>query len=204
MKAILLFFVCFATTYSAYATDVDSSIITFTTEYESEDLTDILMFQGMEMHKMRLSAPDLADKRFKIIATSYWEGKAPETNTLFDSGTMPYEHMQTIGDTTLLIKAIAQEKDGQLDIMFRLTNMSFRHSMKIMDTDNYVLKNMPDEGGIGIRYGSPFYLLAYIQPYDLGNGMMSWCAVAANGANIENWGEKFGIPHYVTFQVELY
>jgi hypothetical protein len=56
---------------------------------------------------------------------------------------------------------------------------------------------------LDIGYKEKFYLLAYILPYDVGNGFKSYCEVGANGKDIEKWGEKFGVKHYLIFEMQI-
>jgi hypothetical protein len=54
-----------------------------------------------------------------------------------------------------------------------------------------------------IGYNKKFYLLTYILPYERQDGSKSWCDVGADGMDIENWGQKFGIKHYLIFEMKF-
>ena len=74
---------------------------------------------------------------------------------------------------------------------------------KAIKSDEYSLRNLADESKLQIGYNQPFHFLAYILPYKRADGSKSWCEVGSNGKDIENWGEKFGIKHYLLFEMKF-
>jgi len=65
------------------------------------------------------------------------------------------------------------------------------------------LRNLADESNLKIDYDKEFYLLAYILPYEREDGSKSWCEVGTSGKDVENWGKKFGIKHYLLFEMKF-
>jgi hypothetical protein len=54
-----------------------------------------------------------------------------------------------------------------------------------------------------IGYGKKFYFMAVILPFERADGSKSWCDVGSSGKDIANWGKKFGIKHYLLFEMRL-
>lgn len=88
--------------------------------------------------------------------------------------------------------------------MFNFPRFSTSREFTTISTeDDYSLRNLVEESKLPIQYNESFYLLAYILPYDMGNGFKSYCEVGQNGNQPEEWGAKFGIPHYWLFEMTL-
>ena len=51
-----------------------------------------------------------------------------------------------------------------------------------------------------VEFDKKFYLMVYMLPYVEGN-TRQYCAVENSGEDIENWGRKFGIKHYLVFEM---
>lgn len=83
---------------------------------------------------------------------------------------------------------------------FRLT---VTKEYKALNTDDYSLRNIAEESKREVGYNKKFYLLTYILPYKLQDGSKSWCAVGNSGKDIENWGQRFGVEHYLIFEMEF-
>ena len=48
-----------------------------------------------------------------------------------------------------------------------------------------------------------FYAFAYILFYEK-NGMLLYCAVDRSGKDVLNWGNEFGIDHYLVFEMKIF
>ena len=59
---------------------------------------------------------------------------------------------------------------------------------------------MVNEGQI--KTNEAFPLLVYTLPYEM-HGNLWWGNVNVCGKDIESWGKRFGIKHYVVFEMEF-
>ena len=84
---------------------------------------------------------------------------------------------------------------------FKFPRFSTNKEFKATKSKDYSLRNIADESNLDIQYNEPFYLLAYILPYEREDGSKSWCEVGTAGKDLENWGNKFGIKHYLLFEM---
>ena len=86
---------------------------------------------------------------------------------------------------------------------FKFPRFSITKEFDAIETDDYSLRNIAEESNMTIRYDEHFYLLAYILPYEREDGSKSWCDIGTSGNDIENWGERFGIKHYLLFEMKF-
>ncbi len=67
-------------------------------------------------------------------------------------------------------------------------------------SDDYSLRDIGTK--IAIRNNVPFPAFAYILPYEE-NGWKMYCAVDQSGTNVEDWGKRFKIRHYLIFEMRF-
>ena len=169
---------------------------------DNPEIRDILQFEGIEYLKLQFIGQDLPDKHYHLTVKEIWDGKIVRDTTVFNSQTIGIEQFETVNDTILKLKVIAKlTDDNKLKMTFRFPRFGMTREFDAIDSDLYSLRNIAQEGNLDIGYGEKFYLLAYILPYEREDGSKSWCDVGSSGADIERWGEKFGIRHYLLFEM---
>ncbi len=176
------------------------------TEYSNNsEISDILDFEGIQYLKLKFTGQKLKNKSYHLTVKEIWEGKVVSDKTLVNSISLPYEWMQKVKDTTLNIKVISKLTiQNKLKMTFKLPGFSFNKEFEAYKTsDKYSLRNVAEESNLKIGYNKRFYLLVYILPYDRKDGHKSYCDVGTNGKDIENWGKKFGIKHYLLFEMKF-
>lgn len=175
-------------------------------DYSSEnpEIGDILQFEGIEYLKLQFIGKELANKSYHISVKEIWDGKIVRDTTVFDSRTIGIPQFEKINDTVLKLKVISKlTADNKLKMTFKFARFSITKEFDAIDTDDYSLRNIAEESKMEISYDKKFYLLAYILPYERKDGSKSWCDVGSSGKEIEKWGEKFGIRHYLLFEMEF-
>lgn len=176
-------------------------------ELDNDDLRNIIDFQDIEFKKATITGNDLKGKTFHLKAKEIWDGKVVSENTIENSANRPefVKYLRKINDTIFKIKVISKltsENKIKMDFIFPRTSTS--REFKLHKTkDLYRLRNLAAESNLEIRLDKPFPLFAYILPYHRGNGFSSYCDVGSSGKDVENWGEKFGIKHYIIFELEF-
>lgn len=170
---------------------------------ENPEIADILQFEGINYIKTKFSGTDLKGKSYHLTVKEIWDGKVVRDTTVFDSKTMQYERFRKINDTVFTLKTISKREGKKLRMTFKFPGFNFTKVYDAIESDDYSLRNIADESKMEIAYNKKFYLLAYILPYEHKDGSKSWCEVGSNGKDLENWGKKFGIKHYLLFEMKF-
>jgi len=174
------------------------------TEYASDnvEIRDLLSFEGIDYMKLTFSGEDLRGKSYHLTVKEIWDGKIVSDTTVIDSKSLSFKQFQTLSDTVFKMRVVSKHTDdNQLKMTFKFPRFSVTKNYDAIDSENYSLRNLADESHLEISYNKSFYLLAYILPYEREDGSLSWCDVGTSGNDIENWGEKFGIKHYLLFEM---
>lgn len=178
----------------------------FISEYysENQEINDILQFEGIDYMKLRFIGDGLKDKSFHITVKEIWDGKIVKESTVIDSREIGVPRFETVGDSILRINVLSRlTHKNRLKITFKFPGFSVTKEYDAIESGEYSLRNIVDESHMDIGYDEKFYLLAYIPPYEREDGSKSWCEVGTSGKDIESWGEKFGIKHYLIFEMEF-
>lgn len=176
------------------------------TDYSSdnEEIKDILQFEGIEYLRIKFIGEDLKTKSYHLTVKEIWNGKIVSDTTIINSLELPFEQFKKINDTVLKMKIISKlTEDNKLKMTFKFPRFSINKSFDAVNSDDYSLRNIAEESKMEIGYNKKFYLLAYILPYEREDGSKSWCDVGASGKDIENWGDKFKIEHYLLFEMKF-
>lgn len=169
---------------------------------QNKELFDLLRFENIDYYQISFKGENLKNKTYKITVKEIWNGKVRSENLVFDSKEMAEIGLDKVSDTILTLKVISKiTPNNKLKVSFMLPRFGITRSYKAIKSDEYSLRNLADESNLPIGYGKPFYFLAYILPYKSSDGSKSWCEVGSNGKDIENWGKKFGIKHYLLFEM---
>lgn len=177
-----------------------------TSTYGSEnvELLDLLRFEGLDLYQIKFSGDDLIGKSYKITVKEFWSGKLKSEKVVIDTEDLVNAGLDKINDTTLRMKVISRTTgQGKIKISFIFERFSNTKEYTALKTDEYSLRNLADESKLPIDYGTPFYLMAMILPYQSEDGSKSWCEVGTNGKDVENWGKKYGIKHYLLFEMKF-
>lgn len=169
---------------------------------ENQELNDIMRFEGINYMKVFFTGNELKDKKYKLTVKEIWDGKLKEESVVFDSKSIGIRQFEMVNDTVLKIKVIAKHTyDNKLKMTFMFPNFEISSEYDAIDSDAYSLRNIAQESKMEIGYNKKFYFLAYILPYEKEGGVRAYCEVGSAGKDIETWGEKFGIKHYLIFEM---
>ena len=174
------------------------------TEYASDnvEIRDILSFEGIDYMKLKFIGKELKGKSYKLSVKEIWDGKIVSDTTVLDSKSLGVKQFETLNDTVFKMKVISKlTNENKLKMTFKFPRFSVTKKYDAIKSDDYSLRNLADESNLAIGYNKKFYLLAYILPYEREDGSKSWCEVGTAGDDIEKWGEKFGIKHYLLFEM---
>ncbi|WP_291116049.1 hypothetical protein [Flavobacterium sp. UBA6135] len=166
------------------------------------DVRDVLQFEGIEYMNLEFAGTELKNKSYQLTVKEIWNGKVKSETVVFDSKSIGIEEFSKVNDTILNLKVISKlTNHNKLKMTFKFPSFSFTKEYDAIELNEYSLRNLARESKLEIEYGKKFYLLAYILPYKREDGSKSWCEVGSNGKDIENWGLKYGIEHYLLFEM---
>jgi len=179
--------------------------MTTSNDLTNADLWQILRSEGIQFQKAVFTGDQLKNKSFRLKAKEIWDGKIVADSTIMDSGASPYEQFRNINDTIFEIKVVAKlTSENKIKASFNSSMFSTRKEfMAHKSKYQYSLRNIVSESKMEIDYNKPFVLFAYILPYEREDNTASYCDIGTSGSDIENWGQKFGIKHYILFEMEF-
>lgn len=203
-KTWLTFAFAVSLVYSSYAQQKPDLKMTSKFGSENRDLFDILMFENIDYYKINFTGQELKNKTYKITVKEIWNGNVKSESTVFDSKEMAEMNLDKVNDTTLNLKVISRlTPKNKIRVSFVFNRFSNTKEYDAIESDDYSLRNLAEESKLPIVYGGKFYFMAVILPYQRANGSKSWCEVGSSGKDIENWGKKFGIKHYLLFEMKF-
>ena len=205
MKKFIWILICLILTNISFGQKSESGL-KMISDYSSDnpEISDILQFEGIEYMKLKFIGQDLKSKSYKLTVKEIWDGKIVRDTTVFDSKSIGIKQFETVNDTVLNLKVISKlTPKNKLRMTFKCPRFSITKEYNAIESDEYSLRNIAEESNMEIGYDKKFYLLAYILPYQREDGSKSWCDVGTSGKDIENWGKKFGIKHYLLFEMKF-
>lgn len=167
--------------------------------WTADDIRRLADWIGVDYQKATFTSKDLKGKNYYVVYKDVWDGKITKTDTLIKSGTANYAPAL---DSEMFEVAVMGGKTGEktLKAEFIFDRFSWIHEFPSVETDDYSLRIMDQQP---IEIGKPFYAFAYIMPYEK-DGYKYYCAVESSDTSIEEWGTKFGIKHYILFEMMFY
>ncbi len=170
----------------------------------NSEIRDVLQFEGIEYHKIKFTGTELKNKSYRITCKEIWNGKIIKDSIVFNSKSIGIKQFETVNDTVLNLKVISKlTHKNKLKMTFKFPRFAINREYNAIESNEYSLRNIAQESNLKIDYNKKFYLLAYILPYERKDGSKSWCEVGTSGKEIDKWGEKFGIKHYLLFEMKF-
>ena len=171
---------------------------------DNKELLDLFRFENIDYYKIDFTGSELKGKTYVITVKEIWDGKTKSEKTVFNSKDLAEAGLDKVKDTTLKIKVMSKlTPKNKLKVTFAFDRFSNTKEYDAIDSKDYSLRNLVDESKLPISYGEKFYFMAYILPYKRKDGSSSWCEVGSSGKDIENWGKKFGIKHFLLFEMKI-
>jgi len=169
-----------------------------------EVLWDFFQLEDIQYEKLIFTSKDLANKTYKLSVKEIWDGEITTDSTIINSKRFP-DFLKTVGDTIFTMRVISKfTDDHKLKMFFRfLPGPSTKREFDATFLDDWSPYSLRKVVGTEIvEFDETFYLMVYMLPYVSGN-TRQYCAVENSGEDIENWGKKFGIKHYLLFEMKF-
>ncbi len=181
-------------------TEIVAPEIKMTTEFvKNREVQDLMQFENINFYYIYFTGISLIGKDYVLVSKEIWDGKITKIDTLIDTSKSSY--IGKLENDTLKIKVIAKKTyENNLKVHFRFPRLGITKKFDAINSDAYLLRNI----GINVPIiaNKKFYALAYILPYEK-DGTQRYCAVENSGVDVEMWGKKFNIKHYVLFEMEF-
>ena len=198
ITALSLLFIPFTSWGQVKVTSERSN--TFETQ---ETLWDFFRLEDIEYEKLIFTGKDLGNKTYKLSVKEIWDGIITKDSTIVDTKMFP-DFLKTVGDTIFSLRVISKFTDEhKLKMSFMFPGFTTKREFDATFLDYwspYSLRKVV--GTETVEFDKNFYLMVYMLPYVSGN-TRQYCAVEDSGEEIENWGKKFGIKHYLVFEMKF-
>jgi len=188
--------------FLATAQAMDSTAVKAVFGSTNAELQELMSFIGVEKHHLELNDPSLRGKYVQLTYQEYRNGVAqPEVNLtsrkglfqLDSSGKLAFDVYARAVDATTLEAFFRFARVG-LPRQFKAeTGQAGRYSFR---TD--ILPYRQRQAKIPV--GKKFTFLVYTLPYEK-DGYSQYCAVAQSQVPIEEWYKRFGVKHFVAYQL---
>lgn len=167
--------------------------------FDNKEFRDLIQFSEMDYFKVLISAENLKGKNYYILSKEIWKGKLKKTDTVFNS--RQHEIFKVAADTLRFTVLSGKTDAKNIRVRFDFGRFSVVKNYRSTKSNEYSLRNFGTQ--LEPSVGNPFYAFACILPNEHEDGSKSWCEVDAAGSDIENWGKKFGIEHYLLFEMRF-
>lgn len=165
--------------------------------FANGELRNLLNFMELDYYKVAISGSGLKGKNYRIVSKEIWNGKVKKTDTIFNSKDNAVFKVAT---DTLSFSVFAGKTDKKnLKVRFSFERFGLVRNYKSTASKEYSLRDFGSHQVI--ETGKPFYAFVYILPTEHEDGSSSWCEVEADGNSVEDWGNKFGLKHYLLFEM---
>lgn len=164
-----------------------------------EEISDLMLIEGIEGFKLKFRGIDLIDKHYLITMKEFWNGELTTLDTIMNSAR--YNDILKIRADSIQIKVMSKKlADKRLKVMFTFPKVRNTQYYPATNSDDYSLRILNQREDFAIKLDQPFYLLAYIMPYEK-DGILHWCSVDQSGYEVEDWGKEFGLEHYLVYEM---
>ena len=166
-----------------------------------ETLLDFFQLEDIEYEKLVITSKDLENKTFKLSVKEIWDGEITKDSAIVDTKMFP-DFLKTVGDTIFTLRVISKfTDDHKLKMFFRFPRFSTKREFDATFLDEWSPYSLRKAVGTDlVEFDKNFYLMVYMLPY-VNDNSRQYCAVENSGEDIENWGKKFGIKHYLVFEM---
>jgi hypothetical protein len=174
--------------------------IKMVSEYGSTnaELTSILMFQNIDYFRVKFTGKNIKGKYFSMYCKEMWNGKLKKVDTLINS--KKNIRVGQIADDTLTLTVFGNSVNNKLKLFFKFPMVGVNKMYDAIVSNDYSLRDIGSSAEIKIN--KSFTAFAYILPYKEGNWKL-YCAVDQSGENVDEWGKKFNIEHYLIFDMKF-
>ena len=169
----------------------------------NSDIQELLDFENINYLKIRFSGDKLIGKKYELTVKEIWKGKVKSESEILNSETFPFEDWRKINDTILEISVISKlSKKKNLKMVFKTPRVKITKNFKATNSNDYHFTDLIDSNYEKVSVGNKFYLLSNALMYEYKGTLRSFVGGINNG-DVLKWGEKYGIKHYLIFEMKF-
>jgi hypothetical protein len=168
----------------------------------SNELLDYYRFEGIHYFRMNAKGETLADKKFIIISKEYWNKKVTKVDTCVN--TARFGITTDTNDFSFTAMSKKEDKDS-VKFVFGFPRFITTKYFKAIKGASYSLRDPFNGKDYECNPNEAIMLLVYSLPYkDPKNPeWSSYCELSSKGVPPAEWGEKYGVEHYITFELKF-
>ena len=169
----------------------------------NSDIQELLDFENINYLKIKFCGEKLIGKKYELTVKEIWKGKVKSESEILNSETFPFEDWKKINDTILEISVISKlSKKKNLKMVFKTHRMKITKNFKATNSNNYHFTDLIDSNKEKVSFGKTFYLLSNALMYEY-DGTFRTFVGGINNGDVLKWGEKYGIKHYLIFEMKF-
>jgi len=196
MKNLILITFGILLSHLIYGQSSEGCIKMYVDYPQNQELQDVLSFENIDYRILTFVSNSLNGKSFSIIAKEIWNGEIKNERVIIDS---EKNNLPPLNSDTLKITVISKKfTEDQIKMEFKFPWLGITSTFNATKSNTYSLRTIGTN--FNIVPNEKFYVLAYILPYQKDNYQM-YCAVENSGFDVESWGKKFNLEHYIVFEM---
>ncbi|MFM9948435.1 MAG: hypothetical protein ACKV1O_10895 [Saprospiraceae bacterium] len=202
MKHLKIFCLVAGVSFTTLLFSQDSIAVSIKNPVDSKELLQLMQFEKIGYFNVLVEGTSLKSKRFRLISTEYWDKKLEKKDTLFESRLFGMAVKDSIFELRLMTKKTSSDS---VKFQFFLANLSIDEVFRTTHSHEYSLRNISNSRTVKHPIGQKITLFVYSLPYKDPDkpGYSFYCELSREGIPPEQWGEKFGVEHYIVFEIEF-
>ena len=207
-KPLLVLLFCLLFCLSGFGQQKDSTTITVTWDMQSGELRDVLRLQEIDYFSVAFTDTSLRGKHFQLVSKEYRNGKLTATRDHSAETGYPAAFEFAKDSAAFRFKVLAYQPQKKLThFMFLFDRVGLNPKFKSQATDLYSLRDATGSLGneVQVPLHKPFPLFVYSLPYvnPQEPEMYQYCALTQDGVPPSEWGKKYGVKHYIVFEMKI-
>ena len=171
--------------------------------FVNSDVQELLDFENINYLKLKFSGKKLINRKYKLTVKEIWKGKVKSESEILNSENFLFEDWKKTNDTILEISVISKlSKKKNLKMVFKTPRVKITRNFKATNSNNYHFTKITNSNKEKIEIGKKFYLLSNALMYEYDGSLRTFVGGINNG-DVLKWGEKYGIKHYLIFEIQF-
>lgn len=171
-------------------------------DVKTKELSDYFRFERINYFNISIIGSKIDKQYFILTSEEFWNSELVLKDTLANTKSYNLKN----GSDTLDIRVMSRNiNSDSVRFQFYLPKFSSIKQYKVIPKDIYSLRDITSGQVQTFDKTKPIILLVHSLPYEDPKkpGHLFYCKLSVDGIPPENWGEKFGVKHYIIFKLHL-
>ncbi len=206
-KIVIIFILVFQFFKFSHAQNLDSTLIKLDYGSKIREVQDFFNLEQIDYFAITSQDTSLKNYYFLFTSKEYRGKKSDPSKNIIRSNEAKAVSFGN-GDTALVFSIMTKAR-GVEEIEFCYNLVKFRTSKfyKKTKSDAYSLRDAVNSHGkfVSVPLNKAFPLLVYSLPYEDPKrpGYLFYCELTAGGVAPEQWGERYGVKHYIVIELAI-